>query len=256
MQILQDFIMEEDTRQMNMVENLPQHIAIIMDGNGRWAKERGLVRTDGHKAGAHAVQKVVTECRKLGIKYLTLYTFSHENWQRPQEEVSTLFSLLVEFLKQEVPRMVRESVALNVLGDMDELPLVTRTALAHAIKRTAGTEDNPTKLYLNLALNYGSRREILRAVRGIVQAKVPAEEITEEIFRDHLYTKDMPDPDLVIRTSGEIRISNYLLFQCAYSEFYFSKTFWPDFDEEELKRALESYALRQRRFGKTQEQLS
>ncbi len=239
-----------------MAENLPQHLAIIMDGNGRWAKQRGLVRTDGHRAGADAVQKVVTECLKLGIRYLTLYTFSHENWKRPKEEVSTLFSLLVDFLKQEVPSLVRQSIALNVLGDVEELPLMARTALAHAIKRTAGSAEKPTKLYLNLALNYGSRREILRAVRSIAQEKIAPEDITEEVFREYLYTKDMPDPDLVIRTSGEIRISNYLLFQCAYSEFYFSKTFWPDFDEEELHRALESYASRQRRFGKTEEQIS
>ncbi len=227
-----------------------------MDGNGRWAKERGLVRTDGHRAGAEAVQKVVTECLKLGIPYLTLYTFSHENWQRPKEEVSTLFTLLVDFLKQEVPSMIRQSISLNVFGDTEELPIMARTALAHAIKRTAGTPENPTKLHLNLALNYGSRREILRAVRGIVQANIAAEDITEEVFREHLYTKDMPDPDLVIRTSGELRISNYLLFQCAYSEFYFSKTFWPDFDEAEFHRALESFAGRQRRFGKTEEQIS
>ncbi len=239
-----------------MVENLPQHIAIIMDGNGRWAQERGLVRTDGHRAGAEAVRKIVTECRRLGVAYLTLYTFSHENWQRPEEEVSTLFSLLVEFLKQEVPLMIKQSIALNILGDMDELPLIARTALAHGISRTAGTKEKPTQMQLNLALNYGSRREILRAARQLVLDKVPAKDIDEEAFRARLYTTNMPDPDLVIRTSGEVRISNYLLFQCAYSEFYFSKTFWPDFDEKELQLALESYASRKRRFGKTQEQIS
>ncbi len=239
-----------------MAENLPKHIAIIMDGNGRWAQERGLVRTDGHRAGALAVRKIVTQCRKLGIAYLTLYTFSHENWQRPEAEVSTLFSLLVEFLKKEVPLMVEQSIALNVLGDMDELPLVARKALEHGIKRTQGTAENPPAMHLNLALNYGSRREILRAAKQLVLDNVAPEDITEAAFKARLYTKDMPDPDLVIRTSGEVRISNYLLFQCAYSEFYFSKTFWPDFDEKELQLALDSYATRKRRFGKTQEQIS
>ncbi len=238
------------------IENLPQHIAIIMDGNGRWAQERGLLRTDGHKAGAETVRKVVTECRKLGIPYLTLYTFSHENWQRPKEEVSTLFSLLVDFLKEEVPLMVKESIALTILGDMDELPLVARTALQHGIKRTAGTPENPPKMHLSLALNYGSRREILRAAKSMIADGLQPEDVTEEAFRQRLYTKNMPDPDLVIRTSGEVRISNYLLFQCAYSEFYFSSTYWPDFGVEELHKALESYGSRQRRFGKTQEQLA
>ncbi len=237
-------------------DTLPQHIAIIMDGNGRWAQERGLRRTDGHRAGAETVRKVVTECRKLGIPYLTLYTFSHENWQRPKEEVSTLFTLLVDFLKEEVPLMVKESISLKVLGDMEELPLVARKALEHGIKRTAGSAENPTQMQLSLALNYGSRREILRAVKQIVADKLTEEEVTEQALRARLYTQDMPDPDLVIRTSGEIRISNYLLFQCAYSEFYFSSTFWPDFTEQELHKALESYGSRQRRFGKTQEQIS
>ncbi len=237
-------------------EKLPKHVAIIMDGNGRWAQERGLLRTDGHKAGAEAVRKIVTECRQLGIEYLTLYTFSHENWQRPKDEVATLFTLLVDFLKKEVPLMVEQSIALNILGDMDELPLVSRTALQHGIKRTAGTVEKPTQMHLSLALNYGSRREILRAVQQLVKDGLAADEISEEAFRARLYTKDMPDPDLVIRTSGEIRISNYLLFQCAYSEFYFSSVNWPDFNAEELHKALTSYAARNRRFGKTQEQIS
>ncbi len=237
-------------------DTLPQHIAIIMDGNGRWAQERGLLRTDGHRAGAETVRKVVTECRKLGIPYLTLYTFSHENWQRPKDEVTTLFSLLVDFLKEEVPLMVKESIALNVLGDMEELPLVARKALEHGIKRTAGTAEKPAAMQLNLALNYGSRREILRAARQLIADGLSPDDVTEEAFRARLYTKDIPDPDLVIRTSGEVRISNYLLFQCAYSEFYFATAYWPDFTEQELHKALESYGKRQRRFGKTQEQIS
>ncbi len=237
-----------------MIENLPRHIAIIMDGNGRWAQSRGLLRTDGHRAGADAVRKIVTECRKLGIEHLTLYTFSHENWNRPKDEVSTLFSLLVEFLGKEVPLMVEQGISLNILGDMEALPLAARTALKHGIKRTAKSDDRPTQMQLNLALNYGGRNEILQAAKKLIANGVAEENVTEEEFRKHLYTKDMPDPDLVIRTSGEVRISNYLLFQCAYSEFYFCDTLWPDFAEEHLHMALQSYATRNRRFGKTQEQ--
>ncbi len=239
-----------------MFEKLPKHLAIIMDGNGRWAQARGLARTEGHKAGAHAVRSVVTECRKLGIPYLTLYTFSHENWKRPEEEISMLFSLLVDFLKEEVPLMVKNSIALNIFGEINELPLMARTALQHAVKRTKGTKDNPTQMHLNLALNYGSRREIVRAVRQLVQDKVPVDSITEETLKARLYTQGIPDPDLLIRTSGEVRLSNFLLFQCAYSEFYFTPTLWPDFNEAELHQALQEYGTRQRRYGKTQEQLS
>ncbi len=239
-----------------MIENLPKHIAIIMDGNGRWAQARGLMRTDGHRAGADAVRKIVTECRKLGIEHLTLYTFSHENWQRPKDEVSTLFSLLVEFLGKEVPLMVEKGISLNILGDVEALPLAARKALLHGIKRTAEAPDRPIQMQLNLALNYGGRAEILRAVQMLVADNVAAQDVNEEIFRNYLYTKDIPDPDLVIRTSGEVRISNYLLFQCAYSEFYFCDTLWPDFGPEHLHLALQNYATRNRRFGKTQEQLS
>ncbi len=234
---------------------LPKHIAIIMDGNGRWAQQRGLLRTDGHRAGADAVRKIVTQCRTLGIEYLTLYTFSEENWQRPKEEVSTLFALLVEFLGKEVPLMVEKEISLNVLGNIDALPLAARTALMHGIKRTASSVQRTTKMQLNLALNYGGRGEILRAVRQMVENGLSPQDITEDNFRKFLYTTDMPDPDLVIRTSGEVRISNYLLFQSAYSEFYFCDTLWPDFGPEHLDAALQSYAARNRRFGKTQEQI-
>lgn len=233
---------------------LPQHIAVIMDGNGRWARRRGLPRTEGHRAGAQAVRAIVTECRTLGIPYLTLYTFSRENWNRPREEVATLFSLLVEFLGQEVPRLVRESIRLNVLGDIKGLPIAARTSLKHAMQRTASTPKKPTVMTLNLALNYSGRDEILRAARALATDGLRPEEITEEAFRQRLYTAGQPDPDLIIRTSGEMRISNYLLFQCAYSEFYFSEILWPDFTPEALRQALQSYALRNRRFGKTQEQ--
>ncbi len=232
------------------MDSLPQHIAIIMDGNGRWAKERGLVRTEGHKAGALAVRKIITECRKLGIAYVTLYTFSHENWNRPKEEVSTLFSLLVEFLAKEVPLMEQESISLQVFGDVEALPFAARKALQHGIERTSPKSGQKAAMYLNLALNYGGRNEILRATKLLVSQGITAEDVTEEAFRQALYSKDIPDPDLVIRTSGELRISNFLLFQCAYSEFYFCSSYWPDFDEAALHAALNDYAARHRRFGK------
>jgi undecaprenyl diphosphate synthase len=231
---------------------LPRHIAVIMDGNGRWAQQRNLPRSDGHKAGVEAARGIVTECRKLGIAYLTLYIFSQENWRRPTDEVSTLFSLLVDFLGREVANMERESIRLQILGEIDALPLAARTALRRALKRTALC----TAMTVNLALNYSGRGEILHAVRSLMRDGMGAEEINEEDISQRLYTAGQPDPDLLIRTSGEMRISNYLLFQCAYSEFYFTDELWPDFSPQSLHRALASYAARQRRFGKTQEQLA
>ena len=219
------------------LEKLPAHIAIIMDGNGRWAQARGLPRSAGHRAGAEAVRTVVAECRGLGIRHLTLYAFSSENWNRPRSEISALFSLLLEFLRREVPLMEEKGIALNVLGDLDGLPLPQRTALRHAMGRTeAGRE-----MTLNLALNYGGRAELVRAVRAFL--------------RDNARPAGQPDPDLLIRTSGEQRLSNYLLYQCAYSELYFTPVPWPDFDAGQLREALAVYAGRSRRFGKTQEQI-
>lgn len=235
-----------------MTHKLPQHIAIIMDGNGRWAQQRGMPRTEGHKAGVQAARAIVTECRTLGIEYLTLYTFSRENWNRPREEVSLLFSLLVQFLTEEVPSMIKQSIRLNILGEVDELPLAARTAIQHALKRTKDGK----AMVVNLALNYGGRDEIIRAARRLVADGIAAKDVTEESLRERLYTASMPDPDMVIRTSGEIRISNYLLFQCAYSEFFFTDTLWPDFTPEILRQTLDQYATRNRRFGKTQEQLA
>jgi len=233
-------------------QDLPRHIAVIMDGNGRWAQQRGFPRSEGHKAGVEAARGIVTECRKLGIECLTLYTFSRENWLRPADEVSTLFALLVDFLGQEVPNMERESIRLRILGEIDALPLAARTAIRRALKRTA----HCTAMTVNLALNYSGRGEILHAVRSLVRDGMKAEQISEEDFRQRLYTAGQPDPDLLIRTSGELRISNYLLFQCAYSELYFTDELWPDFRPESLYRALASYAARQRRFGKIREQLA
>ena len=233
------------------MKSLPRHVAIILDGNGRWAKARGLGRSEGHRAGAMAVREIVTYCREIGLRHLTLYTFSSENWSRPKTEVSALFSLLLEFLKAEVPRMLQQGISLKVFGDVEGLPLAVRTALKLAVKTTA----RGGEMDLNLALNYGSRAEIVRAVRQIVADGVPADQITEETVASRLYTAGQPDPDLVIRTSGEQRLSNYLLYQCAYAELYFTPVAWPDFTPAEMAKALEDYQHRSRRFGKTQEQV-
>ncbi len=233
------------------MKSLPRHVAIILDGNGRWAKARGLGRSEGHRAGAMAVREIVTYCREIGLRHLTLYTFSSENWSRPKTEVSALFSLLLEFLKAEVPRMLQQGISLKVFGDVEGLPLAVRTALKLAVKTTA----RGGEMDLNLALNYGSRAEIVRAVRQIVADGVPADQITEETVASHLYTAGQPDPDLVIRTSGEQRLSNYLLYQIAYAELYFTPVAWPDFTPAEMAKALEAYQSRSRRFGKTQEQV-
>lgn len=222
---------------------LPRHVAIIMDGNGRWAESHGMPRAEGHRAGAAAVEATVTECRKLGIEYLTLYAFSSENWSRPPSEIAALFSLMLEFLTIETPRLEKQGIALHVLGDIDRLPAAQKAALRHSMKRTS----RGSAMHLNLAINYGGRQEILNAVRKL--AGMPSEEITETSFSHALYTAGQPDPDLLIRTSGELRLSNFLLFQCAYSELYFTPVLWPDFNAMELRKALEAYSLRQRRFG-------
>ena len=215
------------------------------------AQARGLRRSQGHRAGAEAVRGIVTCCRRIGLRHLTLYTFSSENWSRPKTEISALFSLLLEFLRTEMPRMLREGISLKIFGDLDGLPFPVRSALRMAVKSTAGGRE----MDLNLALNYGSRQEIVRAVREIISEGIPAESVTEQTIADHLYTAGQPDPDFVIRTSGELRLSNYLLYQSAYSEFYFTPVAWPDFTPAEMEKALEAYAHRKRRFGKTQEQI-
>ncbi|NCD24929.1 MAG: isoprenyl transferase [Deltaproteobacteria bacterium] len=229
--------------------SVPTHLAIIMDGNGRWAKARGLSRSAGHKAGTETAREIVRECRILGIPFLTLYTFSKENWSRPKQEVGFLFDLLREFLSAELPALLEQSIRLNVLGEIDELPLATRQVLRHAESRTGGC----TGMTLNLALNYSGRHEILRACQALVRAGIKAEDITEDLIAAHLYTAGMPDPDLILRTSGEQRLSNYLLFQSAYSELYFTDVAWPDFHVPELHAALDAYRRRQRRFGTTGE---
>jgi undecaprenyl diphosphate synthase len=224
---------------------LPRHIAIIMDGNGRWAKARGLPRSEGHRAGTEAARRVVEDCLALGVEYLTLYTFSRENWSRPAEEVRFLFDMLVDFITRELPDLEKRGVRLRVLGEMAEIPFAARQTLAHACSRTAKGD----KMTLNLAINYSGREEILRACRLMMESGAKPPHLTVERFSEGLYTAGQPDPDLIVRTSGEIRISNFLLFQSAYSEFYFCDTLWPDFGQDELRQALRQYSARVRRFG-------
>ncbi len=229
---------------------MPRHVAVIMDGNGRWAQQRGLPRSEGHKAGTEAAKAVVTRCRELGIGHLTLYTFSRENWGRPKEEISFLFDLLTRFVTREADSLLERDIRLSVLGELAELPLAPRRALSHVIKKTAACR----AMRLNLALNYSGREEILRACKALAARCVPPEDITAERFEAELYTAGQPDPDLVIRTSGELRISNYLLWQSAYSEFVFPEVLWPDFTAGEFDKALTEYRSRRRRFGLTGEQ--
>ncbi|GAV23467.1 isoprenyl transferase [Carboxydothermus pertinax] len=228
---------------------LPKHIAIIMDGNGRWAKKRGMPRYFGHRAGVETVRRVVKLCAKLNVPYLTLYAFSTENWRRPQEEVNVLMNLLVEYIEKEIDELNREGVRLTVIGEVAELPEPARLALAKGIEKTR--QNN--RLNLILALNYGGRREIVEAVRKIADdvksGKITPEQINEEFFANYLYTREFPDPDLLIRPSGEIRISNFLLWQIAYSEIWLTEVLWPDFSEEHLLQAIRDYQKRDRRFG-------
>lgn len=229
--------------------NIPTHIAIIMDGNGRWAKKRNLPRPLGHKAGVEAIRNIVKECNILGVKYLTIYAFSTENWVRPQEEVNALMKLLVEYLKNEFEELNRNGVVINTLGDLSKLPKVCQIELANAYEKTK----NNKKLILNLALNYGGRDDILRAVKKIC-AKVKEntlniENIDEALFSDYLDTAKMPDPDIIIRPSGEQRLSNFLLWQASYSELWFSNIFWPDFTKEYLHKAIYDFQNRDRRYG-------
>lgn len=231
--------------------NLPTHLAIIMDGNGRWAKAKGMARREGHEAGTEAARRIVIECRKLGIRHLTLYTFSRENWARPRDEISFLFDLLSRFLKRELKTLVDEDIRLNVLGELEDLPLLTRQVVKHVMKKTA----HCSSMVLNLALNYSGRFDLVQACRALIRDGVKPEDVDEDAIRERLYSAGQPDPDLVIRTSGEKRISGFLIYEAAYAELYFTETLWPDFDEKELAAALEDFTLRQRRFGKTGEQV-
>ena len=237
-----------------MLEKLPQHLAIIMDGNGRWAQERSLSRIEGHRAGAESVRDIVRACRRIGIPILTLYAFSKENWQRPSREVQALWKLLKNYLKSEFDEMMEHSIRLNALGDIDELPRGVRRVLRDIMGKTAANRT----MILNLALSYGGRNEIVRAARALAHAcatrQLDPTDINETTFSSYLFTAGMPDPDLLIRTSGEQRLSNFLLWQTAYTELYISPVYWPDFREPQLMQALADYQVRERRFGKTSEQ--
>lgn len=234
---------------------LPRHLAVIMDGNGRWAKSKGWRRVRGHEEGAESVRVVVRTCRKLGIQALTLYAFSEENWARPKAEVEALMRLLGRFLKSERQEMMERGIRLMASGSIERLPKGTRQLLGQIMADTAGGEH----MVLNLALSYGGRQELVRAARRLAAraaaGELPPEQIDEAALEGELYTAGLPQVDLLIRTSGELRVSNFLLWQIAYAEFYFTDTYWPDFREEELAKALLAYANRERRFGQTGEQV-
>ena len=229
----------------NEISPLPNHVAIIMDGNGRWAKKRGLSRMEGHRAGLDNIRPVVRSIDDYKIKYLTIYGFSTENWSRPVDEVIGLLNLLEERIDAEALEMHKNNVKIRHLGRLDELPQSTQQALNRAMELT---RDN-TGLNLGLAFNYGGRIEILDAVSHIIASGISPEQVDESLFSSYLYTAGFPDVDLVIRTSGELRTSNFLIWQAAYSEYYFTKVLWPDFDKDELRKALLAYSRRQRRFG-------
>lgn len=245
-----------DTKSSINLEKLPRHIAVIMDGNGRWAKEHGMPRVFGHRNGVKAVRETTEACAELGVKYLTLYAFSTENWNRPEAEVNALMALLVETIKGEVKTLNENGIRLRAIGDVSRLPEKSRKALQEAID---GTKDNP-RMTLVLALNYSAKWEIVEAARKLAikaqSGELSPEEINETAFADALSTSGIPDPELLIRTSGENRISNFLLWQIAYSELYFTPTLWPDFRKEHLYQAILDFQSRERRFGKTSEQLT
>ena len=237
-------------------DNIPNHIAIIMDGNGRWAKEKGLPRIAGHREGINSVRDITRICGEIGVKYLTLYTFSTENWNRPKKEVNALMSLLLSTIKMEVKELHKNNVKFSTIGDLSFLPKNTESGLKEGIDLTK----NNTGLNLVLALNYGSRQEIIDSVINIANkvksGEIDSNHIDETVFSSFLYTKNYPDPDLLIRTSGELRISNFLLWQCAYTEMYLTNTYWPSFREDELFKAILDFQNRERRFGKISEQVN
>ena len=236
-------------------QNLPKHLAIIMDGNGRWAKQQGLLRAFGHENGTKSVRNVVETCAKLGIENLTLYAFSTENWNRPKLEVTTLMNLLINSLKNELKTLQENNIKLNAIGNIEKLPNSARQKLLEVINKTS----NNSRMTLTLALSYGAREELISAVKTISDKVknniISIDHIDESIINQHLYTQDLPDVDLLIRTSGEHRISNFLLWQIAYAELYFTDVLWPDFTDQDLYEAIVSYQKRERRFGKTSEQI-
>ncbi|MBE8725565.1 isoprenyl transferase [Flavobacterium hungaricum] len=245
---------------MNLLEsidhtNLPQHLAIIMDGNGRWAKQQGFLRAFGHENGTKSVKQTIKTCAKLGIEFLTLYAFSTENWNRPKLEVEALMKILINSLKKELVTLQENNIKLNAIGNLDKLPKSAQKELSDVIEKTK----NNTRLTLTLALSYGSREELVSAVKSISDKVknniISIDTIDDLIINEHLYTQNLPDVDLLIRTSGEHRISNFLLWQIAYAELYFTNVLWPDFKDQDLYEAIISYQKRERRFGKTSEQI-
>ena len=238
------FFKKKQTEQIDMTR-LPAHIGVIMDGNGRWAKKRGLPRSAGHKAGADSLKKIVTACNKMGVKYITVYAFSTENWSRPKEEVDFLMNLLLEYLRDAENSLAGENVVIRAIGSRAELSEEIQEQIIKTEKFTA----NNTGIVMNIALNYGAREELTTAVKAIVEDGIEADKIDAELISSKLYTKDQPDPDLLIRTSGEIRLSNFMLWQLAYSEMYFTEKLWPDFSVKDLEKAIIEYQRRNRRFG-------
>lgn len=230
--------------------NIPEHIAIIMDGNGRWAEQHGVARSKGHDAGGRALERVIDLCLEKGIRWLTVYAFSTENWGRSKVEVTYLMNMLAKYLKQELPSLMKKNVRLHAIGELDMLPASCRKPLDNCITTSAGNTD----LNLVMALSYGSRQEMCAAIKAVAakvsSGEITTEDITPDLIHSHLYTADMPDPDLLIRTSGEMRISNFLLWQISYAELWVTDLLWPDFDREHFEAALADYAKRHRRFGK------
>ena len=241
-------------KQLNL-SNLPNHIAIIMDGNGRWAKKKGLLRNLGHQGGAKTVREIVEVCAEINVKYLTLYAFSTENWNRPKLEIDLLMKLLISSLKKELKTLQKNNIKLVTIGNIDSLPTKASAQLKDVVEKTK----NNSRLTLTLALSYSSREELIKTIKEIsLKVKnnlISPENIDESVINNHLYTRNLPDVDLLIRTSGEQRISNFLLWQIAYAELYFTETLWPDFNKENLFEAILNYQNRERRFGKTSEQL-
>lgn len=249
---------ESDVKLQNDLKKsgeIPAHIAIIMDGNGRWARERGLPRAAGHSRGVESVKDIVSACAEIGVKYLTLYTFSTENWKRPKDEVSTLMRLLLKSLRSEADELNENNIRLTSIGDIQALPHGVQKELHDAMEKTK----NNSRMVLNIALSYSGRWELLNAMKSIAEKiknnELSAEDLTEKIISDHLTTRNMPDPDLLIRTSGEFRVSNFLLWQIAYTEFYISDVYWPAFRRKKLYEAIMNFQTRERRFGKVSEQL-
>lgn len=233
----------DNTKNDNL--KLPNHVAIIMDGNGRWAGKRGLPRAEGHKAGAESTHRAINYLSSRGVKYTTLFSFSTENWKRPKEEIVSLLEILEKSIETEIEGLKETNVRLKHIGKLNKLPDHLRNAVAEALRRTK----NNKGMTLTLAFDYGGRAEIADAIKSIIESQTPDCDINEALVAKHLYDKELPDVDLLIRTSGEYRISNFLLWQTAYSEFYFTDVLWPDFDEEEIEKALKAYSERKRRFG-------